>query len=116
MVAELLVGWQQRCKINAVKTGEALLRAFCNDLLAQQVGSITDYVIAAGRGLQFTGLVNCLIGHARRALSSPETEVAAIASLTVAPDDQPWSFWWTLLFPGRSVSRCVNVAHECRAL
>ncbi|GFG62525.1 hypothetical protein MKUB_00150 [Mycobacterium kubicae] len=67
---------QQRCRINAVKTDEAVLRAFCNDLLGQQVGSIADYVIGDGRGLEFTGLVNCLIGHARRALSSPETEVA----------------------------------------
>jgi hypothetical protein len=74
-VAELLVGLQQRCRINAVKTDEAVLRAFCNDLLGQQVGSIADYVIGDGRGLEFTGLVNCLIGHARRALSSPETEV-----------------------------------------
>ena len=76
VVAELLVGLQQRCRINAVKTDEALLRAFCNDLLHQQVGTITDYVIGDGRGLEFTGLVNSLIGHARRALSSPETEVA----------------------------------------
>ena len=43
--------------------------------LAQQVGSLTDYVIGDGRGLEFTGLANCLIGHARRALSNPETEV-----------------------------------------
>jgi hypothetical protein len=26
--------------------------------------------------VEFTGLVNCLIGHARPALSNPETEVA----------------------------------------
>jgi integrase len=76
VVAELLVGLQQRCRINAVKTDEAVLRAFCNDLLGQQVGSIADYATGDGRGLEFTGLVNCLIGHARRALSSPETEVA----------------------------------------
>ena len=76
VVAELLVGLQQRCRVNAVKTSDAVLRAFCNELLAQQVESITDSVIAAGRGLEFTGLVNCLIGHARRALSNPETEVA----------------------------------------
>ena len=76
VVAELLVGLQQRCRINAVKTDEAVLRAFCNDLLGQQVGSIANYAVGDGRGLEFIGLVNCLIGHARRALSSPETEVA----------------------------------------
>jgi integrase len=75
-VAELLVGLQQRCRINAVKTDEAVLRAFCNDLRRQQATSISGYATAADRGLEFTGLVNCLIGHARRALSSPETEVA----------------------------------------
>ncbi|CQD22287.1 site-specific recombinase XerD [Mycobacterium europaeum] len=76
VVAELLVGLQQRCRINAVKTDEAVMRAFCNDLLGQQVRSIADYAVGDGRGLEFTGLVNCLIGHARRALSTPETEVA----------------------------------------
>lgn len=75
VVAELLVGLQQRCRINAVKTDDAVLRAFCNDLLGQQVGSIAGYAVGDGRGLEFTGLVNCLIGHARRALSTPETEV-----------------------------------------
>lgn len=75
VVAELLVGLQQRCRINAVKTDDALLRAFCNDLLGQQVGSITDYAVGDGRGMEFTGLVNCLIGHAGRALRTPETEV-----------------------------------------
>ena len=48
----------------------------CNDLRRQQVTSLDDYVLAAGRGLAFTGLVNGLVGHARRALSSPETEIA----------------------------------------
>jgi integrase len=76
VVAELLVGLQQRCRINAVKTDEAVMRAFCNDLLGQQVRSIADYAVGDGRGLEFSGLVNCLIGHARRALSTPETEVA----------------------------------------
>jgi len=75
VVAELLVGLQQRCRINAVKTDEAVLRAFCNDLLRQQVGSIADYAVGLGRGLEFIGLVNCLISHARRALLNPETEV-----------------------------------------
>ena len=75
VVAELLVGLQQRCRINAVKTNDAVLRALCNDVRRRQVDSLTDYVPGDDRDLEFTGLVNCLIGHARRALSTPETEV-----------------------------------------
>ena len=75
VVAELLVGLQQRCRINAVKTSDAVLRALCNDVRRRQVGSLTDYIPGDDRDLEFTGLANCLIGHARRALSTPETEV-----------------------------------------
>ena len=38
--------------------------------------SLTDYVPGDDRDLEFAGLANCLIGHAHRALSTPETEVA----------------------------------------
>jgi hypothetical protein len=76
VVAELLVGLQQRCRINAVKTSDAVLRALCNDVRHRQVSSLTYYAPGDDRDLEFTGLANCLIGHARRALSSPETEVA----------------------------------------
>jgi integrase len=75
-VAELLVGLQQRCRINAVKTSDAVLRAVCNDVRRRQVRSLADYRPGDDRDLEFTGLANCLIGHARRALSNPETEVA----------------------------------------
>ena len=37
VVAELLVGLQQRCRINAVKTSDAVLRALCNDVRRRQV-------------------------------------------------------------------------------
>lgn len=76
VVAELLVGLQQRCRINAVKTREATLRALCNDVRRRQLGSLTDYLPDDDRDLEFAGLAHCLIGHARRALSTPETEVA----------------------------------------
>jgi integrase len=76
VVAELLVGLQQRCLINAVKTSDAVLRALCNDVRHRQVSSLTHYAPGDDRDLEFTGLANCLIGHARRAVSSPETEVA----------------------------------------
>lgn len=75
VVAELLVGLQQRCRINAVKTSDAVLRVLVNDIRAQRVASLTDYIPGDDRDLEFTGLANCLIGHARRALSTPETEV-----------------------------------------
>ena len=76
VVAELLVGLQQRCRINAVKTREATLRTLCNDVHRRQLGSLTDYLPDDDRDLEFAGLAHCLIGHARRALSTPETEVA----------------------------------------
>jgi integrase len=76
VVAELLVGLQQRCRINAVKTSDAVLRALCNDVRACQVVSLADYRPGEHRAWEFTGLANCLISHARRALSTPEIEVA----------------------------------------
>lgn len=76
VVAEVLFGLQQRCRINAVKTDEAVLRALCDDLRRQQVSSLGQYVVAEDRGLEFKGLTNCLSAHARRALATPETEVA----------------------------------------
>jgi integrase len=75
VIAEVLFGLQQRCRVNAVKTDEAVLRVLCDDLRRQRVGSLAEYAIAVGRGLEFTGLANCLTAHARRALSSPDTEV-----------------------------------------
>ncbi|MGF2945497.1 hypothetical protein [Mycobacterium sp. Lab-001] len=76
MVGESLVGLRRRCRINAVKTGDALSRACCNELATPSVGSITDYVTAAGWGVEFTGKITCPIEEAHRALSGPETEVA----------------------------------------
>ena len=75
VVTEVLFGLQQRCRINAVKTDDAVLRSFCDDLRRQQVATVADYRLAADRGLEFKGLANCVIGHAGRALSTPETEV-----------------------------------------
>ncbi|HEY2551601.1 MAG TPA: tyrosine-type recombinase/integrase [Streptosporangiaceae bacterium] len=76
VIAQVLAGLQQRCRVNAVKTREADLRAVCDDLRRRQVASIADYVVAADRSLAFKGLVSCLAGHARRALATPESEVS----------------------------------------
>lgn len=75
VVAEVLFGLQQRCRINAVKTDDAVLRSLCDDLRRQQVATVADYYLAADRGLEFKGLANCLAAHVGRALSTPETEV-----------------------------------------
>jgi integrase len=75
VIAEVLAGLQQRCRINAVKTKEADLRAVCDDLRRQQAASIGGYIFADDRSLAFKGLANCLAEHARRALATPETEV-----------------------------------------
>jgi hypothetical protein len=58
------------------ETSDAVLRALSNDVRARQVASQTDYIPCDDRDLEFTGLANCLMGHAQRALSTPETEVA----------------------------------------
>ena len=75
VIAEVLAGLQQRCRIDKVKTKEADLRAVCDDLRRQQVFSISRYAPAGDRSLAFKGLVNSLAAHAARALATPETEV-----------------------------------------
>ncbi len=55
VIAEVLAGLQQRCRVSAVKTKEADLRAVCDDLRRQQVTSISDYVVAAARRLRVQG-------------------------------------------------------------
>lgn len=76
VVAEVLFGLQQRCRIDAVKTDDAYLRSLCDDLRRQQVTTIGDYDLAGRRNLEFRGLANGLKAHAGRALATPETEVA----------------------------------------
>jgi integrase len=75
LIVQVLVGVQQRCRVDAVKTKESDLRALCDDLRRQRVATIADYVVADDRDLGFKGLANCLAAHARRALATPESEV-----------------------------------------
>jgi integrase len=75
VITQVLTGLQQRCRISAVKTKEADLRAVIDDLRRQQVTTIEDYVLAGDRSLAFKGLAGCLAAHARRAVATPETEV-----------------------------------------
>ena len=75
VIAQVLTGLQRRCRVNAVKTKEADLRAVIDDLRRQQVTTIDGYVLADDRSLAFKGLLSCLAAHARRAVATPEAEV-----------------------------------------
>ena len=76
VVTQVLYGLQQRCRLERVQTKEADLRAVCDDLRRQQVATVDDHVLDGRRDLGFVGLARSLVAHARRALASPETEVA----------------------------------------
>ncbi len=74
VVIELLFGLQQRCRLDRVKTKDADLRLWCNQLRAQQVASVADHVLAAEAAGTFQATVNAIVAHAGRALATPETE------------------------------------------
>ncbi|MEV7971395.1 site-specific integrase [Sphaerisporangium sp. NPDC088356] len=77
VVAEVLAGLQQRCRLDRVKSKESDLRSFVNDLRSQQVTALEGYVmpeLTTANGT-FHGMVTSIRSHARRALASPETEV-----------------------------------------
>ncbi len=76
VIAEVLVGLQQRCNLDGVKTKEANLRLWCNQLRAQHAVTLDDYMLPAGVDPMLQSLANSVSAHARRALSSPETEIA----------------------------------------
>ena len=76
VIAQVLYGLQQRCRVERVQTREADLRAVCDDLRRQQVDDIGGHVLNGRGDLGFVGLVRSLRAHARRALVTPETEVA----------------------------------------
>ena len=71
VVVEVLYGLQQRC-IENFKTHRAILRPICDDLRRTQVASIIDLPEQPRRHRQY--LLQSLIAHCRRGLSSPETE------------------------------------------
>jgi integrase len=78
VVAELLYGLQNRCLVERVQTKESDLRALCDDLRRQQVPSVGAYVLPPEkrRNPGYVGLASSLATHARRALATPESEVA----------------------------------------
>ena len=137
VVVEVLVGLQQRCRVDGVRTKEGDLRAVVDDLRRQQVPSLAGYMPEQEASPAFKGLVNSLTSHARRALASTETEVGAdewdlavfghpgTASFTSI--SQPWlreaaKRWAAEDLPrrrvraGRRTSGGLSVRHHIRAL
>jgi len=100
VVAEVLVGLQQRSRRDGVKTKEADLRLLCNQLRHQQVTTLGDYVMPADPDGTFRALCNAVSAHARRALATPETEIAKnewdlvvfghTGTLSFSSISQPW--------------------------
>jgi integrase len=133
VVAQVLYGLSQRCLAERVQTKEADLRAVVDDLRRQQVASLDAYVIPESRNLGFVGLANSLTAHARRALATPESEIAGddwdlrvfghSGTLTFAGISQPWlrqlSRSWAAddlprrrIRPGRRTSGGLAVRHH----
>jgi integrase len=77
VVIQVLLGLQQRCRTDQVRTKEADLRAVVDDLRRRQVRCLEDYQPPAGASLAFNGVFHGLATHARRALATPEREVLA---------------------------------------
>jgi len=100
LVVQVVLGLQQRCRVDRVRTREGDLRAVVDDLRRRQVTCLDDYTPPAGAGLAFNGVFHGLDGHARRALITPEREVLRdVWDLTVfgqsgtvsfAAITQPW--------------------------
>lgn len=137
VILQVLIGLQRRCRIDAVRTKEGELRQVCDDLRRQQVASIADYRLEATRSPDFAGLVNALIRHARRALSSPTSEVTSdvwdlavfghFGTLSFTGPTQPWlreaAKRWAAddlpkrrTRPGRRTSAGLSVRHHVGAL
>jgi integrase len=75
VIAEVLYGLQQRCRLEGVQTKEADLRSVCNDMRRQLIGSVANFSVADGRSPGFAGLAHSIAAHARRSLATPDTEV-----------------------------------------
>jgi integrase len=76
VIAQVLYGLQQRCRLKQVWTYESDLRVFCNELRASQAAHIADYRnLDEHRQPDFVSMVRTLTTYASRATASPETEV-----------------------------------------
>jgi integrase len=77
VVAEVLFGLQQRCRVDRVRTKEADLRAVCDDIRRTRVRTVADYRPPRRCNTQFAALANTIAVHAHRGTATPETEVLA---------------------------------------
>jgi integrase len=75
VIAQVLLGLQQRCRLDGVKTRQGDLRLWCNDLRATQAVGLTGPRRLADRGGTLGAMVNAVTGHAMRAMSTPESEI-----------------------------------------
>jgi integrase len=75
VVCEVLLGLQQRCRLDGVKTKDSDLRVFVEHLRRQQVARLEDYVRASPTVGTLPALVTAVSTHSRRAQSSTEDEV-----------------------------------------
>ncbi len=71
VVAEVLIGLGQRCRIDGVKTRDTDLRMLCNQLRRQQVAALADFVIDTDPEGTFRALCNAVAAHTRRAACHP---------------------------------------------
>ncbi|MGY2746997.1 hypothetical protein [Arthrobacter sp. UYCu723] len=137
VVIEVLLGLQQRCRLDQVRTKEADLRSVCDDLRRQQVRTINDYHLSATRSLAFAGVFNALARHARRALSTPAAEAMLdqwdlavfgnSGTVSFTGLSQPWlrdaAKRWAIddlprrrIRPGRRSTTGLSVRHHVNAL
>jgi len=77
VVAEVLLGLQQHCRIDGVRPEEGDSCAVVEDVRRQQVRCLADYVVSEAASLAVKGVANSLTSHARQALASTETKVRA---------------------------------------
>jgi hypothetical protein len=75
VVCEVLLGLQQRCRLDGVLSRDVDLRAWCNQLRAQQVDRLEEYVPVGTAQGTLPALVRALTTHARQAQASVEDEV-----------------------------------------
>jgi integrase len=76
VVCEVLLGLQQRCRLDGVKTKDSDLRVFAGHLRRQQVRCLEDYTPAGPTVGTLPALAASVRTHARRAQSHAEDEVA----------------------------------------
>jgi integrase len=76
VVCEVLLGLQQRCRLDGTKSKDSDLRVWVNQMRHQQLERLEDYIPAGPATGTLPALAASVRTHARRAQSSTEDEVA----------------------------------------